>query len=107
MILVNTEEIKGKKIKETLGYVKGSTVRAKNIGKDILAGLKTLVGGEIIEYTEMINESRQVAIDRMVKEAEKLGANAIVNMRFSSSTVMQGASELMAYGTAVIIEKAK
>ena len=103
MILVTTNEISGEKIKETLGYVKGSTVRAKNIGSDILAGFKNLVGGEIVEYTKMIDESRQIAIDRMVKEAEALGANAIVAIRFSSSTVMQGASELIAYGTAVKI----
>lgn len=104
MILVTTEQIEGKTIKETIGYVKGSTVRAKHLGTDILASFKTLVGGEIKEYTEMIDESRQIAIARMVEEAEALGANAIVNLRFSSSTVMQGASELIAYGTAVIIK---
>jgi len=104
MILVTTEQIEGKKIIETKGYVKGSTVRAKHIGTDILAGFKTLVGGEIKEYTDMIDESRKIAISRMVKEAEEMGANAIVCLRFSSSTVMQGASELIAYGTAVVIK---
>jgi len=105
MILVTTNEIEGRKIKEVKGYVKGSTVRAKNVGKDIIASLKMLVGGEIVEYTNMINESRQIAISRMVKEAEEKGANAIVCMRFASATVMYGASELMAYGTAVVIDK--
>lgn len=104
MILVTTNEIEGMKIKEVKGYVRGSTVRAKNIGSDILAGLRNIVGGEVKEYTKMIDESRQIAIDRMVKQAEGLGANAIVCLRFSSATVMQGASELMAYGTAVVIE---
>lgn len=105
MILVTTEKVPGKEIKEVKGYVKGSTVRAKNIGKDIIASFRTLVGGEIPEYTKMIDESRQIAIARMVTEAEKLGANAIVCMRFSSSTVMTGASELMAYGTAIVINE--
>jgi len=105
MILVTTEQIEGKKIIETKGYVKGSTVRAKNLGTDILAGFKTLVGGEIKEYTAMIDDSRKIAISRMVKEAEEMGANAVVCMRFSSSTVMQGASELIAYGTAVVIKE--
>lgn len=105
MILVTTNDIPGKEIKTTIGYVKGSTVRAKSIGNDILAGFKNLVGGEITEYTKMIDESRQIAIDRMVGNAKALGANAIVGMRFASSSVMQGASEIIAYGTAVKIKE--
>ncbi len=104
MIITTTDSIEGKKVKEVLGYVKGSTVRAKHIGKDIMAGLKTIVGGEISEYTEMMDESRKIAIGRMVEDAEAKGANAVVAMRFASSTVMQGASEFVAYGTGVILE---
>ena len=104
MIITTTESIEGKKIKEVVGYVKGSTVRAKHIGKDIMAGLKTIVGGEIAEYTEMMDESRKIAIGRMVEDAESKGANAVVAMRFASSAVMQGASEFVAYGTGVILE---
>lgn len=104
MLITTTSTIEGRKIKEVLGYVKGSTVRAKHIGKDIMAGLKTIVGGEISEYTEMMDESRKISIGRMVEDAEKKGANAIVAMRFESATVMQGASEFVAYGTAVILE---
>jgi uncharacterized protein YbjQ (UPF0145 family) len=103
MILVNIDHIPGKKVEKVLGLVKGSTVHSKHIGKDILAGLRTIVGGEIEEYTEMLNESRQIAVLRMVKEAEALGANAILNIRFASSSVMQSAAELMAYGTAVYV----
>ncbi len=102
MLLLTTNNIPTKEITEVIGYVKGSTVRAKHVGKDIMAGLKTLVGGEITEYTEMMDESRKISIDRMVKEAEAKGANAIVAMRFESATVMQGASEFVAYGTAVV-----
>ena len=104
MIIATTDKIEGRKIKEVVGYVKGSTVRAKHIGKDIMAGLKTIVGGEISEYTEMMDESRKISIGRMVKDAESRGANAIVGMRFESATVMQGASEFVAYGTGVILE---
>lgn len=104
MLIVTTDQIDGKKIKEVVGYVKGSTVRAKHIGKDIMAGLRTLVGGEIAEYTEMMDESRKIAIGRMVEDAQAKGANAITGMRFESATVMQGASEFVAYGTAVIVE---
>lgn len=104
MLVVTTEIIEGKKIKEVIGLVKGSTVRAKHIGRDIGAALKTLVGGEITGYTEMMNESRKVAIGRMVDEAKAKGANAIVGMRLQSAAVMQGASEIMAYGTAVVIK---
>ncbi|CAH2713589.1 hypothetical protein BACCIP111895_00725 [Neobacillus rhizosphaerae] len=104
MMIVTTDSIPGKEIKELVGFVKGSTVQSKHIGKDILAGLKTIVGGEIKEYTEMLNEARQKAIDRMTDEARELGANAIVGMRLQSSSVMQGASEIIAYGTAVWAE---
>lgn len=100
MILVTTDYITGKEL-ETLMLVKGSTVHSKNIGKDILSSLKTIVGGELSEYTEMLNEARAIATKRMADEAETLGADAIVNIRYTSSNVMQGASELMAYGTAV------
>jgi len=104
MIIVTTEEIPSKKIKETLGIARGSTVRARNIGRDIFAGIKNLVGGEISEYTRLQAESREQAIKRMVDDAEKMGANAIVNIRLTTSMVMQGCSEILAYGTAVIIE---
>jgi len=104
MIIVNTNEVAGKKVVKTLGLVKGNTIQAKHIGKDIMAGLKTIVGGEITEYTDMLDKARQVAIGRMVKEAEAMGANAIVNVRFATSGIMQGAAELLAYGTAVVVE---
>ncbi len=104
MILVNTPTIEGKKILRTLGLVKGNTIRAQHIGHDIMAGLKNLVGGEIEDYTKMMAESREQAMDRMIEEAKKLGANAIVNIRFSTSFVMQHASEIIAYGTAVVVD---
>lgn len=104
MLLVNTNEVPGKKIQEVKGLVRGSTIQSKHIGKDFMAGLKTIVGGEISEYTEMLENARQIAIGRMVKDAENVGANAIVNIRFATSAIMQGAAELMVYGTAVIIE---
>ena len=104
MIVVNTETIPGKKVVETLGIVKGNTIRARHVGKDILAALKNIVGGEIEEYTKMIAESREQSIDRMIEEARNLGADAIVNMRFTTSSMMQGAAELLAYGTAVKLE---
>ena len=100
MILVNTDYISGKNL-EMLGLVKGSTIQSKNIGKDITQGLKTLVGGELTAYNEMMNEARAIATKRMVAEAEALGADAIVNIRYSSAAVMQGAAEVIAYGTAV------
>lgn len=100
MVMVTTEFISGKNI-ETLGYVRGATVRSKNIGKDIGAGLKTLVGGELKGYTEMLDEARKEAIGRMVEEAESLGADGIIGLRFASSAIMQGAVEIVAYGTAV------
>lgn len=101
MIIVTTDKIEGKKIVETLNMVKGSTVRSKHIGKDILSSFKGIVGGELVEYNEMLTEARKVAIGRMVEDAEKLGADAIVGFRLMSSTVMQGAAEMVAYGTAV------
>lgn len=100
MKLLNIDYIPGKEL-EALGIVKGNVVMSKNMGKDIMAGLKTLVGGEITGYTEMLNQARQIAVKRMVDEAEKLGADAVVNMRYASSSVMQGAAEIIAYGTAV------
>lgn len=104
MLVVTTDTIADKKIVKVLGLVKGSTVRSKNVGKDIGASLKGLVGGELNSYTEMLTEARQIAIGRMVEDAEKLGANAIVGMRLQSAAVMQGAAEMVAYGTAVVIE---
>lgn len=99
MILVNTETIPGKEL-ELLGLVKGSTIQTRNIGRDITQGFKTLVGGELKAYNEMMNEARALATKRMVSEAEELGADAIVCVRYASSSVMQGAAEVMAYGTA-------
>ena len=104
MILSNTETIPGKTIREFYGVVTGSTVRAKHVGRDIMAGLKNIVGGELKAYTELLTEARADALDRMVQEAESLGANAIVNVRFSTSSVAQGAAELFAYGTAVQVD---
>jgi len=105
MIVVTTDSIPGKRVVKTLGLVKGNTIRARHVGKDILAGLKALVGGEIAEYTKMVAESREQCVDRLVEEAEALGANAIVGIRFTTASMMQGAAELLAYGTAVIIEE--
>ncbi len=100
MLLVNTDYITGKEL-EMLGIVKGSIVQTKNFGKDFMAGIKTLVGGEVKEYTDMLNQARQIAVKRMVDEAQALGADAVVNVRYASSSVMQGAAEVIAYGTAV------
>jgi uncharacterized protein YbjQ (UPF0145 family) len=100
MILVNTDFISGKRI-ETISVVKGSMIQAKHIGKDIMSGLKTLVGGELTAYSEMINEARAIATKRMVEEAENLGADGVINIRYASSAVMQGAAEMLVYGTAV------
>lgn len=105
MLLVNTNEVPGKDIDEVIGLVRGSTIQSKHIGKDFMAGLKTIVGGEINEYTEMLESARQIALDRMIKDAENKGANAIVNIRFATSAIMQGAAELMVYGTAVIVKE--
>jgi uncharacterized protein YbjQ (UPF0145 family) len=101
MIYVTTPTIHGKEIAETLGIVRGSTVRARNIGRDIFAGLKNIVGGEISEYTKLLADSREQAIKRMLDDGARVGADAIVNVRFTTSTVMQGAAEMLAYGTAV------
>lgn len=100
MQLVNIDYIPGKEF-EALGIAKGTVVYSKNFGKDFMAGMKTLVGGEIEGYTEMLNTARQIAVKRMVEEAEQMGADAVVNMRYGSSSVMQGAAEVIAYGTAV------
>ena len=100
MLIVNTDYITGREL-EMLGLVKGSTIQTKNIGRDITQGLKTIVGGELGAYTQMMNEARQLATDRMVEEARFLGADAVVNVRYATSAVMQGAAEVMAYGTAV------
>jgi uncharacterized protein YbjQ (UPF0145 family) len=104
MILSTTTEIHGKKIKESLGLVKGNTIRARNIGRDIVAAFKNLMGGEIEEYTKLLAQSREQALDRMVASAEEKGANAIISIRFSTSYIMQSAAEIMVYGTAVILE---
>ncbi len=104
MIFVTTETLTDKKIIKTLGTVRGSTVRARNIGRDIFAGLKNIVGGEISEYTQLLADAREQALQRMLQDAEKLGANAVVNVRFTTSQVMQGAAEMLVYGTAVKTE---
>lgn len=103
MILVNTENVPGHETVELKGLVQGNTIRAKHLGRDIGAGLKNLVGGELTGYTELLSESRQQAVDRMTAEAEALGANAVVNVRFTTSSVAAGAAELYAYGTAVVV----
>lgn len=103
MILTNTETLPGKEIKECLGVVSGSTVRAKHFGRDFLAGLKNIVGGELESYTELLGESRQQATARMVKQAKQLGADAVINIRFSTSSIAAGASEIYVYGTAVTL----
>ncbi|MCL2070345.1 MAG: YbjQ family protein [Treponema sp.] len=103
MILLNTDYISGKET-VTIGLVKGSTVQSKNIGKDISQGLKSLIGGELKAYTDMMNDARELATKRMVEEAEKLGADAVINIRFASSSVMANAAEIMAYGTAVMFK---
>jgi uncharacterized protein YbjQ (UPF0145 family) len=104
MIIVTSESVAGKKVVKTLGLVRGNTVRARHIGRDILAGLRNIVGGEIHEYAKLIAESREQTIDRMVAEARGLGANAIIATRFTTSVMMGGAAELLAVGTAVILE---
>ena len=104
MILVTTDFVPGKTIKKTFGLVRGNTIRARHIGKDISAALRNIVGGEIRDYTKMMAESREQALDRMVEEAKELGANAVLNIRFATSMIMQSASEILAYGTAVIVE---
>lgn len=105
MIITTINNVPGKEIKEVYGFVSASTVRTKNIGKDIGASFKTLVGGEIKAYQEMMEEARKIAVGRMVEKAEAMGANAIIGMQISTSAVMAGASEVIAYGTAVLIEE--
>ena len=104
MLLSNIDVIPGENIVQHIGLVQGSTVRAKHVGKDILAGLRNIVGGELSAYTELLQESRQSATDRMIAQAQDLGANAIINIRFSTAAIAAGASEILAYGTAVIID---
>jgi uncharacterized protein YbjQ (UPF0145 family) len=104
MIVVNTDTIPGREIAEVLGLVRGNTIRAKHIGKDIMAGLRNIVGGELLEYTEMISESREEALNRMIVEAEKLKADAVINVRFTTSQVASSAAEILAYGTAVALK---
>jgi uncharacterized protein YbjQ (UPF0145 family) len=104
MIIVTSDNVPGRKISKTLGLVKGNTIRARHIGRDIIAGLKNIVGGEIEEYTKMLAESREQSLDRMAKAAEEMGANAVVCLRFTTSAIMGGAAELLAYGTAVVVE---
>ncbi len=104
MILSTTDTIEGKKIVKHLGLAKGNTIRARHIGRDIMAILRHIVGGEITDYTKMMAESREQALDRMIEDAQKLGANAIVRVSFSTSMIMGGASEILAYGTAVVVE---
>ena len=101
MIITNTDFIVGKEIKEILGLVRGNTIQAKSIGKDIRAGIRNIAGGEIKEYTEMLAEAREIALERMKEKAEKLGADAVINVRFMTSAIMGGAAEILAYGTAV------
>ncbi len=104
MILTTTDQLDGKRVTEVKGLVQGNTVRARHVGRDIMAGLRNIVGGEISEYTKLLTESRAQATQRMVAEAEARGANAVVGIRFATSMVMSGASELLAYGTAVVVE---
>ena len=105
MLVVNTETIPGHEIREVKGLVQGNTIRAKHLGRDLAAGLKNLVGGELKGYTELLTEARREAMERMIAQAQQLGANAIVNIRFTTSAVTQGAAELYAYGTAMVVEE--
>lgn len=104
MIVVTTPEIPGRKITKVLGLVRGNTIRARHIGRDLSAIFKNIVGGEISDYTKMMSEAREQSLDRLIEDAEQLGANAVVAVRFSTTSMMQGAAELLAYGTAVIID---
>jgi uncharacterized protein YbjQ (UPF0145 family) len=103
MIFVTTDFVTGKEVSDTLGLVKGNTIQAKSIGKDIKAGIRHLAGGEIKEYTQMLAESREIALQRMKEKAEELGADAVINIRFMTSSIMGGAAEILAYGTAVTL----
>jgi len=104
MIITTSSQVQGKTIVKTMGLVKGSTIRARHLGRDIMAGLRGIVGGEISEYTKMMAEAREEALQRMTEDAEKKGANAVINMRFGTSMVMQNAAEVLAYGTGVVLE---
>jgi len=104
IIVVTTPDIPGKNVIRTLGLVRGNTIRARHVGKDIMAGLRNLVGGEVTEYAKLLSESREQALDRMVDQAKELGANAIIGLQFQTSVIMGGAAEMMAYGTAVVVE---
>ncbi|MBY5991284.1 YbjQ family protein [Ferrimonas balearica] len=104
LIITNIETIPGKTVVQHLGLVQGNTVRAKHVGRDFMAGLKNIVGGELKGYTELLNEAREEATGRMVEQAQAIGANAVINVRFSTSSVTSGAAELFAYGTAVVVE---
>ncbi len=104
MLISNLEIVPGKRITKHLGLVQGSTVRSKHVGKDLLAGLKNIVGGELKGYTELLQEARQEATDRMLEQARSAGANAVLNVRFTTSSITQGAAEMLAYGTAVVLE---
>jgi uncharacterized protein YbjQ (UPF0145 family) len=104
MIIATSGQIEGKSIIKTVGLVKGSTIRARHLGRDIMAGLRGMVGGEVTEYTKMMAEAREEAIQRMIEDAEKQGASAVVSMRFSTSMIMQNAAEVLAYGTGVVLE---
>jgi len=107
MLIVTTDGIPGKKIVRVLGLVRGNTVRARNVGRDIMAFLRNIAGGEIVEYTKMLAESREQSLDRMAAEAEEMGANAIVACRFTTASMMKGAAELLVYGTGVVVEDEK
>jgi len=105
LIITTSDQVEGKKITKTIGLVRGSTIRARHVGRDIMAGLRSLVGGEITDYTKMMAEAREQAIQRMVEDAEKKGANAVVGMKFTTSMIMSNASEILAYGTGVVVEE--
>ena len=105
MIVVSDDKIAGMRVVRTIGLVRGNTIRARHLGKDVMAVLRNIVGGEVSEYTKMMAEAREQALDRMVEEAEELGADAVISTRFATSMLMQGAAELLAYGTAVVIEE--
>jgi len=105
MIVINTESIPGKEVVKILGLVQGNTIRAKHAGRDIMAGFKNLVGGELTAYTELLTEARREAMQRMLSQAEELGANAVLNVRFTTSAITAGAAELYAYGTAVVVQE--
>ena len=107
MIITTTENLPGKKVTKTYGLVRGNTIRCRHIGRDIMAGLKNIVGGEISEYTKLMAESREQAIDRMTDEARRLGANAVIGVKFTTSMIMGAAAELLAYGTAVTVKETK